>query len=116
MRKGLTVEIKTRQHIQRRHKDGWKMQLLVCVYLGLRPYVQQVETIDVRGYARFHGVVTKHTHSTTLGELPILIVEILLCVCVCVCMCVYVYVYVYLYVYLLCMCMCIVHMPAHEYS
>ena len=71
----------------------------------LRSDVEQVEAVDIGWYHCIHGVVSKHTHSTTLGEFAILIVQILcvsarerergggrerVCVCVCERGCVFV--------------------------
>ncbi len=48
-------------------------------------HVEEVEAVDISWYACFLSIGPKHTHPTTLGELSILIVQIL-CVCVwCVC-------------------------------
>ena len=47
-----------------------------CTVLGLRSIVQQVEPVDVSWNTGFHSIITKHTNTTTLGELSILIVEI----------------------------------------
>ena len=46
-------------------------------YLCLWPDVEEVEAVDVGRDVGIHGIVAKHTHSPALGELAILIVEVL---------------------------------------
>ena len=58
-------------------KRGSRKLQFYEVYLCLRSDVEQVETVDIGWYHCIHGVISKHTHSTTLGEFAILIVQIL---------------------------------------
>ncbi len=46
-------------------------------YLTLRTQVEQVKAIDVGRYTSVLGIVTKHTCTSALGELGVLIVQIL---------------------------------------
>ena len=45
--------------------------------LGLRPDIQQVEPVHICRYVGVLNIVPKHTDTTTLRELLILIVEVL---------------------------------------
>ncbi len=48
--------------------------------LRLWSHVEEVEVVDISWYTCFLSIGLKHTHPTTLGELSVLIVQIL-CVC-----------------------------------
>ena len=45
--------------------------------LGLGAHVQQVESVDVRGDPCVPGLVSEHPYTATLGELAVLIVQVL---------------------------------------
>lgn len=45
--------------------------------LALRAHVQQVEAPHVRGDARVLGHVSEHAHAAALGELGVLVVQVL---------------------------------------
>ena len=45
--------------------------------LRLRPHIQQIEAVHISWYACLLSVISKHTYSSTLGELSIFIIQIL---------------------------------------